>query len=138
MLVFAVSGWDASKPGPREPWHDIHSRIDGPVALDVLLNFVERWAKQAGSLHKHKINSIADLHNVNMPMEKFQQFLVCGQDHLALSCCLKKLQKVYKCMNASWWSQRALCHVAHAANDMQIDAVSKCGVACWLLYWPLQ
>lgn len=40
---------DASpaKGGPREPWHDIHSRIEGPVAWDVLWNFEQRWQKQA-------------------------------------------------------------------------------------------
>ncbi|CAL9178231.1 phospholipase D gamma 1-like [Musa acuminata AAA Group] len=31
--------------GPREPWHDLHSRIDGPAAYDVLKNFEERWLK---------------------------------------------------------------------------------------------
>ncbi|CAM8930599.1 unnamed protein product [Rhodiola kirilowii] len=32
---------------PREPWHDLHSRIDGPAAYDVLTNFQERWMKAA-------------------------------------------------------------------------------------------
>nr|CAB3502214.1 unnamed protein product [Digitaria exilis] len=31
--------------GPREPWHDLHSKIDGPAAYDVLKNFEERWLK---------------------------------------------------------------------------------------------
>ncbi|KAB1217159.1 Phospholipase D beta 1 [Morella rubra] len=30
---------------PREPWHDLHSRLDGPAAYDVLTNFEERWLK---------------------------------------------------------------------------------------------
>ena len=33
--------------GPREPWHDIHSRVEGPVANDVFQNFADRWEKQA-------------------------------------------------------------------------------------------
>lgn len=33
--------------GPRQPWHDIHSRVEGPAAHDVLSNFMERWHKQA-------------------------------------------------------------------------------------------
>ncbi|XWS70696.1 hypothetical protein CRYUN_Cryun03dG0069300 [Craigia yunnanensis] len=39
---------DASiaKGGPREPWHDMHCRLEGPVAWDVLLNFKQRWRKQ--------------------------------------------------------------------------------------------
>ncbi|XP_030931820.1 phospholipase D gamma 1-like isoform X2 [Quercus lobata] len=32
---------------PREPWHDLHSRIDGPAAYDVLTNFEDRWLKAA-------------------------------------------------------------------------------------------
>ncbi|MCL4148453.1 UNVERIFIED_CONTAM: hypothetical protein GTU68_052418 [Idotea baltica] len=32
--------------GPREPWHDIHCRIEGPATLDLLLNFKQRWQKQ--------------------------------------------------------------------------------------------
>ena len=26
--------------GPREPWHDIHSRVEGPIVLDILHNYV--------------------------------------------------------------------------------------------------
>mmetsp|Transcript_9831 Transcript_9831/g.14229 ORF Transcript_9831/g.14229 Transcript_9831/m.14229 type:complete len:1309 (+) Transcript_9831:172-4098(+) len=33
--------------GPRQPWHDIHSSVRGPVVLDVIANFRERWYKQA-------------------------------------------------------------------------------------------
>ncbi len=32
--------------GPREPWHDVHSRVEGPVAFDCLTNFEQRWRKQ--------------------------------------------------------------------------------------------
>lgn len=31
--------------GPRQPWHDLHSKIDGPAAYDVLKNFEQRWRK---------------------------------------------------------------------------------------------
>ncbi|KAL7143723.1 hypothetical protein ABFS83_08G211500 [Erythranthe nasuta] len=30
---------------PRQPWHDLHSRVDGPAAYDVLINFAQRWRK---------------------------------------------------------------------------------------------
>ncbi|GFY99606.1 phospholipase D beta 1 [Actinidia rufa] len=30
---------------PREAWHDLHCKIDGPAAYDVLTNFEERWLK---------------------------------------------------------------------------------------------
>ncbi|RZC18727.1 Phospholipase D beta 1 [Glycine soja] len=32
---------------PREPWHDLHSKIDGPAAYDILKNFEERWLRAA-------------------------------------------------------------------------------------------
>lgn len=32
--------------GPREPWHDLHCRVEGPVARDVVTNFERRWLKQ--------------------------------------------------------------------------------------------
>ncbi|KAK7406873.1 hypothetical protein VNO78_08508 [Psophocarpus tetragonolobus] len=30
---------------PRQPWHDLHCRIEGPAAYDVLINFEQRWRK---------------------------------------------------------------------------------------------
>lgn len=39
-------GTSITKGGPREPWHDIHSKLEGPVAWDVLYNFEQRWKKQ--------------------------------------------------------------------------------------------
>ena len=48
--------------GPREPWHDIHSLVEGPVAYDVLENFYERWDKQVGFfsavLFNHNYNNM--------------------------------------------------------------------------------
>ncbi|CAN1122256.1 Phospholipase D delta [Linum perenne] len=35
----------AGAKAPRQPWHDLHSRIDGPAAYDVLINFEQRWRK---------------------------------------------------------------------------------------------
>ncbi|KAH9569186.1 hypothetical protein CY35_03G118900 [Sphagnum magellanicum] len=37
--------------GPREPWHDLHCKIEGPAAYDVLTHFEQRWRKDA---HWHK------------------------------------------------------------------------------------
>ncbi|KAL7111592.1 hypothetical protein ACP275_05G099200 [Erythranthe tilingii] len=41
---------------PREPWHDLHCKIDGPAAYDVLTNFEERWrlASKPRGLQKMK------------------------------------------------------------------------------------
>ncbi len=40
--------------GPRQPWHDIHSRVEGPAAYDVFVNFYERWRKQGRKFGKLK------------------------------------------------------------------------------------
>ncbi|XP_004300742.1 PREDICTED: phospholipase D gamma 1-like isoform X2 [Fragaria vesca subsp. vesca] len=41
---------------PRQPWHDLHSKIDGPAAYDILINFEQRWgmASKPHGLHKLK------------------------------------------------------------------------------------
>ncbi|XP_042396137.1 phospholipase D delta-like [Zingiber officinale] len=31
--------------GPRQPWHDLHCKIEGPAAYDILKNFEQRWRK---------------------------------------------------------------------------------------------
>jgi phospholipase D1/2 len=50
-----IAGIDQTKGGPRQPWHDIHSRLEGPIAWDVLENFHQRWEKQGGLTKRHKI-----------------------------------------------------------------------------------
>ncbi|XP_057449924.1 phospholipase D beta 1-like isoform X2 [Lotus japonicus] len=40
---------------PREPWHDLHSQVDGPAAYDILTNFEERWLR---ALKMHKLQKI--------------------------------------------------------------------------------
>ena len=63
--------------GPREPWHDIHSKVDGPIAYDVFENFSERWKRQGykeGTLtHIREFSSIERLeddHPLNMDPQK--------------------------------------------------------------------
>lgn len=41
--------------GPREPWHDIHSRATGEAAWDVLDNFEARWGRQASRSYRDKL-----------------------------------------------------------------------------------
>ncbi|KAE9584563.1 hypothetical protein Lal_00021766 [Lupinus albus] len=57
-------GADITKGGPREPWHDIHSRLEGPIAWDVLFNFEQRWRKQGG---KDLLVSLRELEDVFIP-----------------------------------------------------------------------
>lgn len=45
---------------PREPWHDLHSRIDGPAAYDILANFEERWLKASKPHGLQKLKASSD------------------------------------------------------------------------------
>lgn len=45
--------------GPREPWHDIHSKVTGAAAWDVLENFETRWRRQAAE-HKGQLHTVTD------------------------------------------------------------------------------
>jgi phospholipase D1/2 len=60
---------DIKYGGPREPWHDIHSRLEGPVAWDVLFNFEQRWKKQAGATHASLLLSLRDIPEFDPPSE---------------------------------------------------------------------
>ncbi|KAL3844046.1 hypothetical protein ACJIZ3_001449 [Penstemon smallii] len=51
-------GSSIKKGGPREPWHDIHSKLEGPVAWDVLYNFEQRWRKQVGNQYIYSMNDL--------------------------------------------------------------------------------
>ncbi|GBF94843.1 phospholipase D gamma [Raphidocelis subcapitata] len=62
-----VEGWVAERGGPREPWHDIHARIEGPAAYDVMVNFIERWSKQAGARNQRHALKIEDFGDVHFP-----------------------------------------------------------------------
>ncbi|OAY52820.1 phospholipase D alpha 1 [Manihot esculenta] len=56
-----TNGASIEKGGPREPWHDIHSRLEGPIAWDVLFNFEQRWRKQGGKdllVHLRELDDI--------------------------------------------------------------------------------
>ncbi|XP_042488530.1 phospholipase D alpha 1-like [Macadamia integrifolia] len=54
-------GSSIRKGGPREPWHDIHCRLEGPIAWDVLYNFEQRWWKQGG---KNLLVQLCDIEDI--------------------------------------------------------------------------
>lgn len=58
------AGAAINKGGPREPWHDIHSKLEGPIAWDVLFNFEQRWRKQGG---KDILVNLRELEDVVIP-----------------------------------------------------------------------
>ena len=41
----------------RQPWSDIHSKVEGPLAYDAYLNFQNRWKTQGGKDGSVKIDS---------------------------------------------------------------------------------
>ncbi|CAH1419813.1 unnamed protein product [Lactuca virosa] len=45
---------------PREPWHDLHSKIDGPAAYDIIKNFEERWLKASKASGVKKLKALYD------------------------------------------------------------------------------
>eukprot|EP00850_Spirogloea_muscicola_P018224 SM000165S02185 [mRNA] locus=s165:68144:71459:+ [translate_table: standard] len=53
--------------GPREPWHDIHARVEGPAAWDLLFNFEQRWRKQAGTKLEAELLPIAQVAALDPP-----------------------------------------------------------------------
>ncbi|CAH8343882.1 unnamed protein product [Eruca vesicaria subsp. sativa] len=55
------TGASITKGGPREPWQDIHSRLEGPIAWDVLYNFEQRWSKQGGKDILVKLRELSDI-----------------------------------------------------------------------------
>lgn len=61
ILMMWTTQWQGSTGGcPREPWHDLHSKIDGPAAYDVLTNFEERWLRAAKPSGIKKLKSSFD------------------------------------------------------------------------------
>lgn len=46
--------------GPREPWHDIHGQLIGPVTKDAKQNFVERYVQQGLKRRTRLIRSKVD------------------------------------------------------------------------------
>lgn len=71
----ACSGLNAARAAPRQPWHDIHAKVEGPAAMDVCLNFMERWAKQAGKLHIKDMHHLDDHGDITLP-EGYDVFMV--------------------------------------------------------------
>jgi phospholipase D1/2 len=47
FMQSTIPGADAFSGAPRLPWHDVHAKICGPAAEDVLVNFQERWTQEA-------------------------------------------------------------------------------------------
>ncbi|GKV50059.1 hypothetical protein SLEP1_g56775 [Rubroshorea leprosula] len=46
--------YQSKTKAPREPWHDLHCKIDGPAAHDVLMNFKQYWWQLAAKKNHSK------------------------------------------------------------------------------------
>ncbi|XLS53247.1 hypothetical protein HN51_013924 [Arachis hypogaea] len=57
--TFQVS---SSGGGPREPWHDMHCKVEGPAAYDILTNFEQRWRK-AKKWRDFRLNKVTNWHD---------------------------------------------------------------------------
>lgn len=67
--------------GPRQPWHDLHCRIDGPAAYDVLTNFEQRW-KKATRWHDDELIEIGRISWILGPTKETRPQ---GDPHLMVS-----------------------------------------------------
>ncbi|XP_010244835.1 PREDICTED: phospholipase D delta-like isoform X2 [Nelumbo nucifera] len=47
--------------GPRQPWHDLHCKVEGPAAYDIMTNFEQRWRKVA-KWRDFKIRNVTNWH----------------------------------------------------------------------------
>lgn len=43
---------------PRQPWHDVHARIEGAAVYDLAMNFVRRWNSVQKRLHDEPTHSL--------------------------------------------------------------------------------
>ncbi|CAL4991348.1 unnamed protein product [Urochloa decumbens] len=88
---------DVSTGGPREPWHDIHCKIEGPAAWDVLHNFEQRGMEDVIAPPPAAIAGDQESWNVQVfrstdssacdgfpksPAEAANSGLVSGKDHV--------------------------------------------------------
>ncbi|KAK9051427.1 hypothetical protein SSX86_028054 [Deinandra increscens subsp. villosa] len=62
---------------PREPWHDLHSKIDGPAAYDLLKNFEERWLK---ALKVSGVKMKAPYDDYLLKIDKMPEFLTVNDE----------------------------------------------------------
>jgi phosphatidylserine/phosphatidylglycerophosphate/cardiolipin synthase-like enzyme len=66
MVSLNSVGANLEMGGPRQPWHDIHSKVEGAAAWDVFNNFEQRWRYQAGAEMAKLLVDVND-HTVFIP-----------------------------------------------------------------------
>lgn len=53
--------------GPRQPWHDIHAKVEGQIALDIKRNFDERWSRQSEDMAARLFQLSGDEFDIEAP-----------------------------------------------------------------------
>eukprot|EP00659_Diplonema_papillatum_P005616 gene5616-8565_t len=61
----------------REPWSDIHSKIEGPVVRDLIANFEERWLKQGSAKWRDALFKVDECTDILPRNEDY----VCDPDY---------------------------------------------------------
>ncbi|KAI5445379.1 hypothetical protein KIW84_013568 [Lathyrus oleraceus] len=70
---------------PREPWHDLHCKIDGPAAYDILTNFEDVGDDNPEAWHTQIFRSIDSTSVEGFPKEPkdaLEKNLICGKNVL--------------------------------------------------------
>ncbi|KAK4792258.1 hypothetical protein SAY86_022693 [Trapa natans] len=65
---------------PRQAWHDMHCKIEGPAAYDILTNFEQRW-KKATKWRNFKLSHVTHRHeDALIKLERISWILSPGSD----------------------------------------------------------
>ncbi|KAG0497352.1 hypothetical protein HPP92_002043 [Vanilla planifolia] len=71
---------------PRQPWHDLHCKIDGPAAHDILVNFEQRW-RRATKWRDFRPRKVTQWHDDAMlKIERISWILTPNDDSEARVC----------------------------------------------------
>lgn len=61
-IVCYMKQTNSNTSGPRQPWHDLHCKIEGPAAYDILTNFEQRW-KKAKKWRDFRLKRVTNWHD---------------------------------------------------------------------------
>ncbi|KAM7265543.1 hypothetical protein ACFE04_003226 [Oxalis oulophora] len=72
--------FSSSAQSPRQPWHDLHCKLEGPAAYDVLTNFEQRWRK-AKKWRDFRLNKVTNWHDdALIRIDRISWILTPGSD----------------------------------------------------------
>jgi phospholipase D1/2 len=89
LVLIKLASWQVNKNGPRQPWHDLHCKIEGPAAYDILTNFEQRWRKSA----KWKVSvrrAVSWHHDTLVKIDRMSWIVSPSSDELNAHVCEEK------------------------------------------------